>query len=145
MRKIDFEEAIHDFQPSKHLGTILKYICDTYEISRQDFIVLLEIHACGEFTWNDFATAEITASWDKRRFYRWKDEGLIELYRPKEGKFRRYNIYRCTRRTKMIVKKFYDLSSGKEDLPDLSYSTKFKYSSNRLVKKIKIIKDNGTT
>ena len=136
MRKIDFQDAIHDYQPCAQLGTVLKYICDKHGITRQDFIVLLEVHSKGEFTWNDFATAELTASWDKRRFYRWKEENLVELYRAKDGKFRRYNIYRCTRKTKNMVKNFYDLLSGKETIPKLAYSTNHSYSSNRLARKI---------
>ena len=141
MKAVDFYEAMHDFEPSKHLGTILKLICDKHAISRQDFIVLLEIHARKEFTWDDFATAEITASWDKLRFYRWKDTGLIELYRAKDGKFRRYNIYRCTRKAKNIVREYYDYSSGKVTLPTLAFSKNARYSSNRLTRKINILKD----
>ena len=140
MRKIDFQDAIHDYQPCATLGTVLKYICDKHGITRQDFIVLLEIHSINEFTWNDFATAELTASWDKRRFYRWKDEGLVELYRAKDGKFRKYNLYRCTRKTKTMVREFYDLLSGKLPIPTLAYSTNQSYSSNRLVRKIEIQK-----
>ena len=145
MRKIDFQEAIHEYQPCKHFSTILKLMCDEHGMSRQDFIVLLEVHAYGEFTWGDFATAELTASWDKRRFYRWKEQGLIKLIRAKDGKFKRYNIYACTRKARNIVTDFYDYSSGKKDLPVLSYSTNHKYSSNRLVKKIIKLKENGPT
>ncbi len=135
MRKIDFEEAIHDYQPCAHLATILKYICDKHGITRQDFLVLLEIHSVGEFTWGDFATAELTASWEKRRFYRWKDDGLIEVYRAKGGKFRKYNIYRCTRKAKNMVKEFYDLSSGRTPIPVVAYNKNATYSSNRLAVK----------
>ena len=142
MRKIDFEDAIHDFQPCAHLGTVLKYICDKHGISRQDFIVLLEIAAVGEFTWGDFATAELTASWEKRRFYRWKDDGLIEVYRAKDGKFRRYNIYRCTRKAKNMVKEFYDYLSGRTQIPTVAYSKNATYSSNRLAHKLTKLKED---
>ena len=146
MRRIDFQEAIHDFQPCAHLGTILKYVCDKHNISRQDFIVLLEVNALDEFTWNDFATAELTASWDKRRFYRWKEEGLIEIYRAKDGKFRKYNIYKCSRRARMYVREFYDLLSGKKQLPEIAYNKNHKYSSNRLARKLeKQREEDGTT
>ena len=141
MRRVDFEEAIHDFQPCKHLATIIKYICDKHQMTRQDFMVLLEVSALEHFTWEDFATAELTASWDKRRFYRWKDTGLVELYRAKDGKFQRYNIYKCTRRARARVREFYDLLSGKEELPTLAFSENAKYSSNRLVRKINKLKD----
>ena len=145
MRDVDWFEEFPRRHPGRHLGTILKYICDKHQVTRQDFIVLLEVAALKEFTWNDFATAELTASWDKRRFYRWKDEGLIETYREKDGRFRKYNIYRCTRKTKGWIKEFYDLLSGKEQLPTTSFSENFKYSSNRLTKKINKLKENGTT
>ena len=136
MRDVDWHEEMPGRHPCAHLGTVLKHICDKYNISRQDFIILLEVVALKEFTWDSFATAELTASWDKRRFYRWKEEGLVELYRAKDGKFRRYNIYRCSRKAKSWVKEFYDLLSGKNPLPKLSYDTNQKYSSNRLVRKI---------
>lgn len=142
MRKIDFQEAIQEFQPCAHLGTVLKYICDKYGVSRQDFLVLLEIHAKGEFTWDDFATAELTASWGKRRFYRWQEAGLTELYRAKDGKFRKYNIYRCTRKAKKIIKEFYDLLSGKLDIPSVAYDTNARYNSNRLARKIEKLKED---
>lgn len=142
MRRIDFQEAIHDFQPCAHLGTVLKYICDKHSISRQDFIVLLEVAALDNFTWDDFATAQLTASWDKRRFYRWKDEGLIDLYRAKDGKFRKYNIYKCSRKARTWVREFYDYLSGKEQLPPVSYDTNATYSSNRLSRKLQKLKED---
>ena len=142
MRKVDFEEAIHDYQPCAHLGTVLKYVCDKHGISRQDFLVLLEVHKVNEFTWNDFATAELTASWDKRRFYRWKEEGLIKLYRAKDGKFRKYNIYTCTPKAKRAVKEFYDLLSGKTPIPSVAYDSNAKYSSNRLARKIEKLRED---
>ena len=145
MRKIDFEDAIHDFKPCAHLGTVLKYICDKHGISRQDYLVLLEVEAVGEFTWGDFATAELTASWEKRRFYRWKDEGLIDLYRAKDGKFRKYNIYKCTRKAKNMVREFYDLLSGRTPIPVVAYSENSRYSSNRLALKTKKLNEDGTT
>lgn len=145
MRKIDFQDAIHDFQPCAHLGTVLKYICDKHGISRQDFIVLLEIHNLSEFTWGDFATAELTASWEKRRFYRWKDDGLIEIIRKKDGKFRKYNIYACTRKAKNMVKDFYNYLSGRNPIPTVAYSKNATYSSNRLALKTKKLNEDGTT
>lgn len=141
MKKIDYQEAIQKYEPCAHIGTVLKLMCDKHSISRQDFIVLLEVHSFGEFTWDDFATAELTASWDKRRFYRWKDDGYIELYRAKDGKFRRYNIYRCTRRAKNIVREFYDYLSGKKDIPTVAYSKNATYSSNRLALKTNKLKE----
>lgn len=108
-------------------------------------MVLLEIHKEKEFTWNDFATAELTASWDKRRFYRWKADGLVELYRAKDGKYRMYNIYRCTRKTKNMVREFYRYISGEQPVPTMAFSKNATYTSNRLARKINIQNENNGT
>ena len=142
MRQVDFEDAMRENHPCRHLATILKYICDKYDMTRTDFLVLLEIVALDSFTWEDFATAQLTAPWDKRRFYRWKEAGLVKLHRAKDGKFQKYNIYKGTRLATTRVLEFYDLLSGKKQLPDLAFDESARYSSNRLVKKINKLKDD---
>lgn len=143
MRKIDFQEAMHDFQPCAHLGTVLKLICYKYKITRQDFLVLLEVNALNEFSGSDFTTAELTAGWDKRRLYRWKDEGLVYVSRQREGRYKNYDIYECTRKAKKMIRVFNDYLSGAVAIPEQAYSANAKYSSRMLTKKINTL--NGTT
>ena len=141
MRRVDFQEAIHKYEPSAHLGTIIKILCDRYEITRTDFFVVLELHHKKEFTWEDFATAELTANWDKHRWYRLKNNDWITLYRAKDGKHRKYNLYKMTAKAKAAVRLYYDYCSGAKPLPEHSYKKGAKYSSNRIVDKVKQIND----
>ena len=142
MRKPDWEEAVIKYEPCALLGTVLKLITDKYEISRGDLYTLLELHKKKEFTWEDFGTAELTANWDKHRWYRMKNDSLVELYRAKDGKFKRYNIYRLTNKAKKMIREFYDILSGAKPLPTIAYSKNARYSSNRLVDKVNDLNNN---
>ena len=144
MRKADLNEAILENHICAQLGTVIKYICDKHGISRQDFFVLLELHGKSRFTWDDFATAELTASWCKHRWYRFKNDGYVSLYRAKDGKFRKYNIYKVTRKTDKAVEEFYALLSGVKPLPDVAYNTNARYNTNRLARKLEKLKEDGT-
>ena len=143
MKQIDYEDTILDYEPCAQLGTILQYMCLKHDITKTDFLVLLELHKVDKFTWEDFSTAQLTANWDKRRFYRYKESDYIDIYRKKGGKFKRYNIYKITAKTKRIVREFYNLLSGRTPLPAVAYDSRARYRDNRLAYKIN--KLNGST
>lgn len=143
MKKQDWEEEVLKRQPCAHIGTIIKIVCDKHKLSRTEFFVLLELHKKEEFTWNDFATAELTANWDKHRWYRLKNDDWVKLFRAKDGKFKMYNLYKVTTKTKRAVRDFYDYSSGAKLLPESSYSKNATYTSNRIVNKVKEINQDN--
>lgn len=145
MKRKDYEEAILEHQPCAQLGTVLKFICDKHEISRMDFILLLELKSIDEFTWGDFSTTVLTANWDKHRWYRLKNEGYVEMYRRRDGKYRRFSLYKTTRKTTIITNEFYNYLSRAKEIPIKGFSTKAKYTANRLNNKLRALKeDNGT-
>lgn len=141
MKRADWEEAVFKYEPCAQLGTVLKMMTDKYGISRGDLFVLLELHSLKEFTWEDFGTAKLTANWDKHRWYRFKNDEWVTLYRAKDGKFKMYNIYKVTTKTKRMIKEFYSYLSGKTELPSIAYDKAARYSSKRLCAKIKKLKD----
>lgn len=142
MKVEDYYDLVRDKQPCSQLGTVIKLITIDYDIFQMDLMVLLELHGVGEFTWDDFATAQLTSSWNKKRFYMFKDNGWVDLYRAKDRKFQKYNIYKPTRKCTTMVRAFYDYLSGKTPLPDRAFSSRERYRSNRLTVKINKLKQN---
>lgn len=141
MKDDDFFDAFFERNTLAHLATVLKMLHYEANLKQMDFLVLVELHKIGEFTWGDFGTAALTSNWDKKRFYRWKDEGYIELYRKKSGASKGYNVYKLSRKSKMMVKKFYEYLSGKRPLPVKAYNKNARYTLNRTRRKIRILNE----
>lgn len=142
MKDKDWHDEVYSRQPCSKLGTILSYIAHKHGITRGDLYLFLELNEVGEFTTVDFATAKITLSWSKKKFYNeYKKNGWIELYRERGGKFKRYNLYKLAPKSKRIVTEFYKLISGEKPLPNEAWNKKWSYTRVRTRRKIKDMRE----
>lgn len=136
MRQVDWEDAVLEYEPLAKWRTLRQWACYKYDINSGTLEILLELHKLKEFTTEDFGTAVLTASWSSRDFYKLRNDGWIETYRKREGKFKKYNLYNLTRKSKSMIRKIYNILSGKEQFPDEAWDGKWSYKKDRLKKKI---------
>lgn len=148
MKPADLFEYLINENPFKHWRTIRRVLKQKHGIHEADLEVLIELYSVKYFTTEDFRNGTLTTNWETRRWTRLQEEGWIEMYRKRKGgSNHRYDIYKLSRKSLLMIREGFRYVSKVDKIPDKSYdpdSRKYKTCTKRyMIKKIALV--NGTT
>jgi hypothetical protein len=90
-----------------------------YELSLSDLEMLLFLYSEGLFTRSDFSEFGEIMSWDRRRFDRLRNKGLIVMWRKARGS--EPALYEVSHKCRQMIVHFYKKLSGEEMISENKY------------------------
>jgi len=96
----------------KYWRVIRYFIKEKYNLSLSQLEMLLFLYSEDVFSTEKFAEFNQLMSWDKKRFYKLKKQGWIELFRPKTS--RKKPLYQLSYKAQRVVNSVYKKLSGEE-------------------------------
>ena len=95
---------------------------------------MLELDSLGEFTTEDFNNCALLLNWNQSRWDSLRADGWIEIYRHRDGKHARYDLWKLSRKSKNVINKCYSILSGSEVIPPEIFAKKSGCANNRIQK-----------
>ena len=96
----------------KYWRVIRQFVKAKYGLTQSDLDILLFLNTEGYFSKDKFREFERLVSWDKYRFDRLRQEGWIEVFRERKGRFKA--LYGLSHKAKSVIISIYKKLSGEE-------------------------------
>ncbi len=118
----------------KYWRVIRKYIQTEYDVSEIDLEMLLYLYSEGLFNYYKFVEYSNIFGWDKTRFKRLTDKGMIHLFREKDRN--EYRLYEVTRKCRHMITNMYKYMFMEKEIPENPLRSKIFRKTGRYSDKV---------
>ena len=103
----------------KYFRVIRYYMKRKFDLGLPDLEMLLFLYSEGLFTRSDFSEFEEIMSWDRKRFDRLREKGMIVMWRKSRGS--EPALYEVSHRCRQLITHFYKKLAGEELISENKY------------------------
>lgn len=107
----------------KYLRLARAWVRNKYKLSLTDLEWLLFLDTVGIFKIKDFYEFKQALSWDRKRWDRFVEDGLVYQWRERQGNHAA--VWKLTTKARRLVTRFYKMAAGETKLPIIKHPKKY--------------------
>ncbi len=116
MKKLEARD-LKEMNLLKHYRIIRKWASKTNGLTDAELELLIYLDCVNLFTIKDFKLGTYSYSWDNRRWSKLLQNKWIQVWRHRNRTTQKYNIYKVSFKTKILIQRIYRIMLGEEDIP----------------------------